>query len=820
MISLAIRQLQHRGPRYASLFFAIFASVALSLATAALTTSLVANVNELYGRPYEQADYVVPVSVAEQAEVEATRSVLDEAPGVFAVAWDQRTAVSLREDDGIYAGAVAHSIEPGPLQWREVEQGRLPAGPGELAVTSSPDSPAIGSSVDLRISGKEEDVTATVVGHLEATAQDRLVGGTSVFADPDTIADWATGTIRGEFRVAAAQAPGVTGTVTAAEHVEQLADEYLGQRDRYFLVITAFVLVAAVVAFLVIFSAYSVLTAERRREFGLIRAVGASTAQIVGSVTVESLLLGVLAAGLGAPAGYATAHVLAGQAERFGVRVPIDTITLPGNATWLIVAAGVFMPVLAALPAALSACRNTTVDALRPTALSRTRPGWALLWLVLAVALLAAGWVLAGYVPGVGGQRAVLVAIAAAGAALLGAAVTTAVVLPAVLFSFSRLFGRAPLPTGQLGLAFPGQQKVRSAALIVVLIAGAALSSAVLHGQTRISAHLTDSATRSGGSDLTITALDQPVPADLVDRLRAVPGVAAVAAPETAIVTVAGGRTTPALLLDAPTGAAVMRAGDTGAPAGTIVLGRSSGLQNSLPAGADAEITINDIPLTARVLHGAETATLIDPALVHQARQARADELGVPVEMLPSQPVRTVMVLLEGPSHQPADHPVIAAARAIIDEYPNRYSVTESFSARNSTVDMVGRITTMSSLLAVVALIIAAVGLINTVTLTVTERAALRRLLRAVGLTPGNQAAVLGGELVALSLPSAAVGAVGGGLAGSYVASVVTGASHSRVLTVTHLDLPVVAAVVGAMVVGAVLCGLVVLWLPRVGLHD
>jgi ABC-type antimicrobial peptide transport system permease subunit len=133
---------------------------------------------------------------------------------------------------------------------------------------------------------------------------------------------------------------------------------------------------------------------------------------------------------------------------------------------------------------------------------------------------------------------------------------------------------------------------------------------------------------------------------------------------------------------------------------------------------------------------------------------------------------------------------------------------------------MVGRITTMSSLLAVVALIIAAVGLINTVTLTVTERAALRRLLRAVGLTPGNQAAVLGGELVALSLPSAAVGAVGGGLAGSYVASVVTGASHSRVLTVTHLDLPVVAAVVGAMVVGAVLCGLVVLWLPRVGLHD
>lgn len=434
MILLALQQLRRRGTRYASLLFAIFASVALTTASVALTSSLITNVNSVFAQPYENAEWVVTVSGADQPEVDQLRSSLSATPQANAVAWDQRASVSIREADGIYEDAVLYSIEQGPLQWREVEQGRLPEQPAEIAVTASEEAPPVGTELQVRTSGAEDDVTATVVGHVEAAAQDLLIGGTSVFASPATVAGWDAGTVHGELRLSSPVEPAVDPSfatpVAAAAHVEELSDTYLGKRDRYFLVVTAFVLVAAVVAFLVIFSAYNVLTAERRREFGLIRAVGASTSQIIGSVAVESVILGALASGLGAPAGLAAARFLAGRAEGFGVRVPMESITMPDNVGWWIIAAGIAMPVLASLPAAISACRSTTVEALSPTAISRSRPGMSLLWFVVAMLLLAGGWWLSGQVPRLGGQRGLLVSIAAAGVAVLGVALAAGLLLP------------------------------------------------------------------------------------------------------------------------------------------------------------------------------------------------------------------------------------------------------------------------------------------------------------------------------------------------------------------------------------------------------
>lgn len=62
MFRLAFAQLRRRGGRYFSLFFAIFASVALTVSAAALTNSLVSSVNDIFAKPYENADAVVTVS--------------------------------------------------------------------------------------------------------------------------------------------------------------------------------------------------------------------------------------------------------------------------------------------------------------------------------------------------------------------------------------------------------------------------------------------------------------------------------------------------------------------------------------------------------------------------------------------------------------------------------------------------------------------------------------------------------------------------------------------------------------------------------------
>lgn len=797
MFRLAFAQLRRRGGRYFSLFFAIFASVALTVSATALTNSLVSSVNDLFAKPYENADLVVTVSAKNEDSFAAFEQQLATTPGVEALAFDQNFAASVKQSDGIYASTSVQSISEGPLQWRPILEGRLPQGPGEIAVTTAPGAPEVGEHVSIRLSQNTEDTDVIVVGVVEPAAQETLGGAPVIVASPDALTQWNSSSVRGEFRVAttdpasleAASFSDATVVVASAEgHVDKLADSYLGQRDRYFLLLAAFVAVAAAVAFLVVFSSYSVLTGERVREFGLIRSVGASTPQILGSVIFEAGILGVLAAGLGAPAGLMAARLLSDNAARFGINVPIDVIDLPGNAMWLIASIGVVMSVVAALPAVLSVCRKSAVESLSTPAISRTSPWFAVLWLLLAGILGAGGVWAYGATPDYHGMRGVALSIAASGALVSALLIATAVIVPWLLQVFSRILGGF-FPTLQLGLAFAAKQKSRSAALIAVILAGSALSSAVLHGQAHIGTHLVSVAKGMGGTDLMVTALDGEIPPGMVEEISNVDGVKTALTPATTAVELGDSGNLSALLLTEADGASVMRAGDAGAPAGGLVLGRNAANQDAYPVGQIADITVADTPMQIEIFHSENYFSMIDPALV----------TGHTV-------TRTMLILLDGDANQGPDNATVQAVRNSISLFDGRYSITEGFSARENTFELVSRITTMSTLLAIVALAIAAVGLINTVALTISERARDRYLLRTIGLTSTGQILVMAIEMIALSLPAAIVGAVSGGLLGRFVAS-----SATSTTSMAPLQEDILGGTVIAMVVGSVLCALIVL---------
>lgn len=797
MFRLAFAQLRRRGGRYFSLFFAIFASVALTVSAAALTNSLVSSVNDIFAKPYENADAVVTVSAKNEETFAVVEQQLATTPGVEAFAFDQNFAAAVKQPDGIYANTSVQSISEGPLQWRQVLAGRLPLGPGEIAVTSASDAPQIGEFVSIRLSQNTEDTEVLVVGVVEPAAQETLGGAPFIVASPDALMEWNSSGVRGEFRVAtsdpasleAASFSDATVVVaSAAGHVDKLADSYLGQRDRYFLLLAAFVVVAAAVAFLVVFSSYSVLTGERVREFGLIRSVGASTPQILGSVIFEAGILGVLAAGLGAPAGLMAARLLSDNAARFGINVPIDVIDLPGNAMWLIASIGVVMSVIAALPAVLSVCRKSAVESLSTPAISRTSPWFAVLWLLLAGILGAGGVWAYGATPDYHGMRGVALSIAASGALVSALLIATAVIVPWLLQVFSRILGGF-FPTLQLGLAFAAKQKSRSAALIAVILAGSALSSAVLHGQAHIGTHLVSVAKGMGGTDLMVTALDSEIPPGMVEEISNVDGVKTALTPATTAVELGDSGNLSALLLTEADGASVMRAGDAGAPAGGLVLGRNAANQDAYPVGQIADITVADTPMQIEIFHSENYFSMIDPALV----------TGPTV-------TRTMLILLDGDANQGPDNATVQAVRNSISLFDGRYSITEGFSARGNTFELVSRITTMSTLLAIVALAIAAVGLINTVALTISERARDRYLLRTIGLTSTGQILVMAIEMIALSLPAAIVGAVSGGFLGRFVAS-----SATSTTSMAPLQEDILGGTVIAMVVGSVLCALIVL---------
>lgn len=112
------------------------------------------------------------------------------------------------------------------------------------------------------------------------------------------------------------------GSVSAAAHVQSLSDDYFASRNKYFLLLTAFTVVVAIVAALTIYSAMSVITGSRVRETKLVRAIGGSSIGILAAAVVESTVLGLLGVALGLPLGVALAGAAPAVTEELGIRVP------------------------------------------------------------------------------------------------------------------------------------------------------------------------------------------------------------------------------------------------------------------------------------------------------------------------------------------------------------------------------------------------------------------------------------------------------------------------------------------------------------------
>lgn len=194
----------------------------------------------------------------------------------------------------------------------------------------------------------------TVIGRVTPSAAELFVGGAGLVADNEAIAQWQPiDTPSGEVRLAAA----FPGSVSAAAHVQTLSDDYFASRNKYFLLLTVFTVVVAVVTAQTIYSAMSVITGSRVRETKLVRAIGGSSIGILAAAVVEATVLGLLGVALGLPLAVALAGAAPAVTEEMGIRVPLDNVGLP--ATWLaaIGAGALAVTVLSTLPAAVLSVR-------------------------------------------------------------------------------------------------------------------------------------------------------------------------------------------------------------------------------------------------------------------------------------------------------------------------------------------------------------------------------------------------------------------------------------------------------------------------------
>ncbi|MBM3147884.1 MAG: FtsX-like permease family protein, partial [Actinobacteria bacterium] len=274
-------------------------------------------------------------------------------------------------------------------------------------------------------------------------------------------------------RVLPASVTAKTGEQAAADATAETADA-IGS----FLtpVLLAFAGVSVFVGAFIIFNAFSITVAQRRREFAMLRAVGAGSRQVLLSVVVEALALGTLASALGIAAGLGVAVGINQLFQALGADIPVSGLILAPRTVLIAVAVGLGVTLLSSLVPAVRATRVPPVAAMQegqtlpPTRFSRLSTAAAALVTAAGGASLAWGIVSDGSATG----RLLYMGV---GALLLFLAV--AMLAKFIVRPVSRVIGwpleRIAPVVGRLARENAGRNPSRTAATAAALMIGLAM---------------------------------------------------------------------------------------------------------------------------------------------------------------------------------------------------------------------------------------------------------------------------------------------------------------------------------------------------------
>ena len=310
------------------------------------------------------------------------------------------------------------------------------------------------------------------------TAQD-LVGKEGVFdqiavaAEPGVLPDALVAEIE---RIVPSNLQVQTGQAQAASDAED-SEEAINTIRAFLL---AFAGIALFVGAFVIFNTLSMTIAQRIRELATLRTLGASRLQILGSLLLEGVLIGLLASIGGVLLGLVLAKGLTALFDALGLGLP-DAATVFETRTAVVgIVLGVVVTVVATISPALRATRVPPIAAVREGA---TLPRSALSRRRVPVAAVLAALALALVVFGVLGDGGVGSKLAYAGLAAVALFVAVVLIGPAIARPLSSGIG-APIRRlggvpGDLGVHNAGRNPARTARTATALMIGLTLVTLV-----------------------------------------------------------------------------------------------------------------------------------------------------------------------------------------------------------------------------------------------------------------------------------------------------------------------------------------------------
>jgi putative ABC transport system permease protein len=781
-------------------FDAVFAD-AYSETDVAVTAKPKVEVGEFQG---EQVPATVPASTI--AQVKGVPGVAD-ATGV--VAADGARLIGSN-------GKVVASFGPPQLgeNWvgendlLTLREGRGPTADDEIAINAG-----LAANGNVKLGEKvgvltlEPKKTFTIVGIFGYSGDRDSIGGVNEVAFTTPVAQQLILGEKGAFTSIDVKAAGGVDDATLRDRVGQtLGDRYVvrtgeqvAQDDaaglqeglKFFnYILLGFAGVALFVGVFLILNTFSIIVAQRTRELALMRAVGASRRQVIGSVLTEAVVIGLLASIIGLAAGIGVGALLAYLFSTFSGGLSLAGLGVPPAAVISAFAVGLVVTLVAAVIPALRASRVPPVAAMQEVA-TPDRP----LTRVTTVGggITAVGAALLAY--GLAGSGGLWTILGGVLVAFIGVALLTPIISRPVVSVLGRLFSWS-VP-GKLGRLNSGRNPRRTAITAAALMIGIALvigvnvildsaRTSIAAAVKTIDAQLIISGVQSGPRPPTFDGA-------VVDRAAQLPGVRAAVGVYSDMATVDG---RSAFVVATTDPAELSRIYGATPVAGSLgPLGPDQAIVNSQVA-KDNGIAVGS-KLTVQLSRGdphTYTVTGIAP-----------DDRSFGQYVLPDAAVRDFAVPQPTQAFIQLDPGTTVAqvqpsVERLVADSPE-VSVVDQARFTEQQTSGLDQVLIMIQILLALAILIAVLGIVNTLALSVIERTRELGLLRAIGLGRAATMRMITVESVVISVFGALLGIVVGTGLGAAVVEALADEGF------THLTLPwtdMVVYVLLAAVIGVV----------------
>jgi putative ABC transport system permease protein len=646
----------------------------------------------------------------------------------------------------------------------------------------------------------------TIVGSLGFGSQDNLAGATFIAFDGPTAqqllghpGQWDSIDVAAQagisstdltLRIADALPPqyeAVTAASVAADTAKSI-EHSIGMFTTFLLVFAG---VALFVGAFIIYNTFSILVTQRTRELALLRAVGASRRQVNRSVIAEAGIVGLLASIVGLAAGAGLALAMEALFKAIGFGLPTSNLQLLPRTIILAVVVGTVVTLVSSIVPARRASRVPPLAAMTEAALSEQSS----LRRRITVGAVVGGAGLAVLFTGLFGHLSKAALVVGIGAGLVFIAV--AMLSPLVVTPMARVLG-APLAamggmTGRLSQQNAMRNPKRTASTAAALMIGVALVTviatlgATIRGtigkviDESIKADYIVGPTGGGGGS---GAGFSP---DVTKSLAARPELAVVSAGRQASWH-SGSSTKDLVAVDPATAGAVLN------------FAMTNGSLASLTQGdvlvADSIATSHHLKVGDRVTMGFD-ATGVQHLTVggtyrpNQFVGSYVISLATYDRNYPKGGLDQLVFIKD----RAAPPVALAAIKSVTSRYPN-LGVQDQTTYKASEKNRISTLLNLVYVLLGFSILIAIIGIVNTLALSVIERTRELGLMRAVGMLRRQVRRMVRGEAVVVCLIGALLGVVVGlGLGVALVSAIHF--DTGTVLTIPALTLAIVVVLAG-----------------------